>query len=54
MDGPRYTSCNIILNVMLRTEGGVEIETDAENRRMDTKGEGGWDELGNWIDIYIY
>ena len=26
----------------------AEIETDTENKRMDTKGRGGWGELGDW------
>ena len=27
----------------------AEIDTDVENKSMDTKGErGGWDELGDW------
>ena len=29
--------------------------TDKENKHMDTKLGGGWDELGNWeIDTYMY
>ena len=26
----------------------AEIDTDVENKCMDTKGEGEWDELGDW------
>jgi len=26
----------------------AEIETDLESKHMDIKGEGGWDELGDW------
>ena len=32
----------------------AEIDTDVENKHMDTKGGGGgWDELGDW-DWHIY
>ena len=33
----------------------INKDTDIENKHMDPKVGGGWDELGNWeIDTYMY